>query len=199
MNKSKSQSYLKPFIFLSFLFLFGTARVFGQLIFDYSYLSLDTSNLRCTYSLTFAEDSTNTERTRTVDMYLFFGKNINLFISLNKFRSDTIMRKIKNSSQLQELMLDRNRPFPKILYTIYKNYPTGKLTFIEHTLDGTFKYEEELNKFNWQLTGDTATILPKSVGKAKNTAMAVPEIALASASVLYSFSAVNAVSNMMKN
>jgi GLPGLI family protein len=67
------------------------------------------------------------------------------------------MRKIKNTNQFQEFMLDRNKPFPKFLYTIYKNYPTSKLTFIEHTLDGTFKFEEELDLFNWQLSGDTAT------------------------------------------
>lgn len=158
--KYKHQYFI---INICFLYALSTS---AQLRFDYTYLNLDTSNLRCTYSLTFAEDSTKTERTRTVDMYLFFGKNINLFISLNKYRTDTIMRKIKNSSQLQELMLDPNSPIPKFLYSIYKNYPTGKLTFVEHTLDGTFKFEEDLNLFNWQLTGDTATISVYKVQKA---------------------------------
>ena len=147
----------KQYIIAIVIFAFvGTAH--SQLRFDYTYTQLDTTELLITYSLTFKPDTNNPGYSPTVDMYLFLGKNISLFQSKNSYTWDTIYKNIKNHDQFQALLLNPNRPFPAFHYKIYKNYPKGKISFLEHIPSSTFWYEEDLNGFDWQLKQDTNTI-----------------------------------------
>lgn len=100
----------------------------------------------------------NPDKRRNAEMYLFLGNNVSLFMDKKYYISDTIKRKFKSIADLQAHLLDRNQPFPRFLYRVYKNYPIGKITFTRHTLDGTFRYEEDLNLFNWNLTNNSDTI-----------------------------------------
>lgn len=43
--------------------------------------------------------------------------------------------------------------------TIYKNHPQGKLTHTEKVCMDWIKYEEEMPKFDWELTDSTTTVL----------------------------------------
>ncbi|WP_290393482.1 GLPGLI family protein [uncultured Duncaniella sp.] len=43
--------------------------------------------------------------------------------------------------------------------TIYKNYPSGKLTHTEKICQDWFRYEEEMPKFDWELTDSVTTVL----------------------------------------
>ncbi len=54
------------------------------------------------------------------------------------------------------------------LYQIFKNYPKGKITTIDHTLilGNSFIYTENLNLINWKLSNDTETIKGYKVQKA---------------------------------
>ena len=135
-----------------------TVSSYAQLRFDYEYTKLDTAELLGTYTLTYMQDTTNPDFKRTVDVLLFLGHDISLFISKEFYSFDTIMKRITNDSQFRQFILDPNKPFPRIRYKIYKNLPSGKQTFIGHVIGGSYKFEEDLDLFNWQLQGDTATI-----------------------------------------
>ena len=43
--------------------------------------------------------------------------------------------------------------------TIYKNYPSGKLTHTEKICQDWFRYDEEMPKFDWELTDSVTTVL----------------------------------------
>ena len=131
---------------------------YAQIRFDYEYTKIEPAEVCATYILKYMQDTTNPDFIMHADMLLFIGHETSLFIGKEMYNVDTITRKMKSIEEMQEFYLDRNRPFPKFLSRIYKNYPEGKLTFIEHLIDGTFKFEEGLDLFNWQLQGDTATI-----------------------------------------
>lgn len=147
---------IQNFIFLMVMLL--SIQSFSQLRFDYEYSDIEPTVYQVTYSLKYLGDTTDADHIRNVDMLLFLGEKTSLFTSKEYFSSDTMMRKITNSAQLQEHLLDTQRPFPKFLYKVYKNVPEGKLTFIEHIIDGTFKFEEDLDLFIWKLENETDSI-----------------------------------------
>lgn len=136
--------------------------------FDYPIIELEPTELIATYSLKWQEDSLNSDFIRQEDMLLFIGQNTSKFTSENFHKYDTIMRKVSSWDEFEVLHYDKSNPLPHfaIFYQIFKNYPKGNLMCLEHTLDGTFKYEESLELFNWQLTGDTATIAGYKAQKA---------------------------------
>lgn len=144
--------------FLFFLALLFTLPAFTQLRFDYPITDIEPAEIIITYSLKYQKDSLNPNFIQQDDMLLFLGHNVSKFLSSNLYSYDTIMRQISSMTEFQEFLLDPHRPFPRIGYRIYKNYPKGKLTYIEHIPSSTFKYEESIKLFNWQLSGDTVTI-----------------------------------------
>lgn len=131
---------------------------YAQSWFDNEYSKIEPIDFIATYSLQYMMDTTKPENKRKAEMLLFLGNNVSLFMDREYYISDTITRKFKSTADLQAHLLDRNQPYPKFLYRIYKNYPKGKITFTRHTLDGTFKYEENLNLINWSLTNNSDTI-----------------------------------------
>ncbi|MEA3504696.1 MAG: GLPGLI family protein [Bacteroidota bacterium] len=137
----------------------------AQFRFDYIITNIEPAEYIVTYSLKYQLDSLSDFHSQS-DMYLFLGENTSKFLSSEMYSSDTVMRQISNVAEFQEFAADRHRPFPRVLYRILKNYPKGKIIHIEHVIPSTFKCKEELNQFNWQLTGDTTTIEGYKVQKA---------------------------------
>jgi len=127
---------------------------------------LEPVKIIATYSLNYQQDSTNPSNIRNADMLLFIGENISKFVSKADYMNDTITRKFKTFEQEQEYYMNPQRPIPYILYKLYKNYPTGKLTYTEYIPSSNFRYEEDLDLFNWNLTADTTTICGFKVQKA---------------------------------
>jgi len=140
--------------------------IFAQ--FNAPITEIEPTQFIVTYSLKFQEDSLTPAFIRQEEMLLLLGKNRSKFVSQGYFSFDTITRKIKSFAELQGLMANTSNPLPRTAFRsqIFKNYPKGKLTCTEHILDGTFKFEENLDLFNWQLTGDTATLYGYKVQKA---------------------------------
>ncbi len=153
-------------------FFFLLALLFPVITFAqqpiYAIEEIEPTNYLITYSLLWQEDSTNANFIRQEDMLLFIGKETSKFTSLNDFSFDTIMRKVTTREEIQRMLSDLQNPLPfgAFNYQIFKQYPKEKLICIDHTLDGTFRYEEELSLFNWQLSGDTATIAGYKAQKA---------------------------------
>ena len=143
--------------FLLFALSFSIS-AFAQLRFDYEYTEIEPVELVATYTLEYMKDTTNPDLIRHVDMLLFMGQKTSLFVSKENYSIDTIMRGISSSKEFQDFLLNPQRPFPQFRYRIYKNYPKGKLTFIDKVPSSIFKYEENIDMFNWQISGDTVTI-----------------------------------------
>ncbi len=152
--------------FLLFAVLFLSGQLFSQLRFDYPVKNIEPVQIIATYSLKYQEDSTNPNFIRNEDMFLFLGKKVSYFIGSNQYVIDTLMRKVKDIQDFQLMLSNPDLPIARLRYRIYKNYPEGKITYIEHIPSNTFKYEEDLNLFQWKLTQDTATVAGYKAQKA---------------------------------
>ena len=122
------------------------------------FINLEPAKTIATYSLHFQQDSTNPSSIRKIDMLLFIGENISKFMSKSTYMNDTITRKFSSFEQEQAYYLNPQRPMPNFIYQIFKNYPQSKLTYTEYIPSNYFRFEEDLDLFHWQLTGDTATV-----------------------------------------
>ncbi len=143
-------------LFIIIVFI-SSVPVHAQLLPEYPVRDLEPAELIVTYSLQYQEDSLPPHFTRQYDMLLFLGKNISLFLSYNAYVFEKDMRKLSNAAELQEYLYTKPS-MPHNLNRLYKNLPEGKLTFTDWVSPNMFKYEESLKLFNWQLSGDTATI-----------------------------------------
>lgn len=141
---------------------------YSQYIFDFKYTPLEDTEFIATYSLHYKHDSLNLHIIRHENMVLFLGKNISLFTNHNMYDLEKDTRYFTTAEQLQNYVkkADLNNISLRFSYKIYKNYPSGKLTHCEKVIPIWFKYEENLNIFNWKLTGDTATIAGYKTQKA---------------------------------
>lgn len=146
--------------FFIFLALVSSLQAAGQLFPEHPKTFIEHAGIIVTYSHEYKPDSTNLDHVAKEDMLLFLGKNVSKFVSKKACIADTIISRVNTSDELQKMLSDPSRPLPmpRVLYEIYKNYPAGKITFTRHTIDGTFKFQEHLNLFDWQLSLDTATI-----------------------------------------
>ncbi len=142
--------------------------VFTQSLFDHPIKILEPVDLIATYSLKYQLDSLDSNFIRQEDMLLFLGQNTSKFLGNDLYVFDTIMKRVSSTAELQALLSDKNNPLPLsgFNYKIFKIYPKTKLTYLDYLIGNSFKYEETLNLFNWQLTEDTATIAGYKTQKA---------------------------------
>ena len=144
---------------LSFvLILFFTANGLNAQWVNLKYIEIDQATLVATYSLNFVRDSTNPSVRSNSTLLLLIGSNVSEFVNRVNYMNDTAVRRFTTADQVINYLTDPNAKHPNVLYYIYKNYPKGKLTFTDHIPSETYRYEEPLDIFNWQLTGDTATL-----------------------------------------
>jgi len=144
-------------VFLTTVLIFITTILHAQWV-NHKYINLEPATLVATYSLHMQEDSTNQNNIRKAKFLLFIGANVSEFVHLYKFINDTAIRRFTTDDQVISYLANPQANIPNALYRIYKNYPKGKLTFTDHIPSETYRYEEPLDIFNWQLTGDTATL-----------------------------------------
>ncbi|OYT16682.1 MAG: hypothetical protein B7C24_06530 [Bacteroidetes bacterium 4572_77] len=157
---------LKHSLLIVALFFLFSNIIMAQLRFDYPVEIIEEAEKQAIYSLSYILDSTNTEFIRHENMLLLLGRNTSLFTSLSSFQWYTDIKQITNFTQFQEYTASGAVPITPFKYKIIKNYPPGKLTFINHIPSDTYRYEEKLDLFKWQLTTDTATILDYKAQKA---------------------------------
>jgi GLPGLI family protein len=126
--------------------------------FDLKYKDIEPAIIIGTYSLKYQRDSTNPNNIRNSSMLLFLGKTVSKFVSSTYYISDTTTRKFTTEKQIIDYMSDPQIKPIAILYQIYKNYPKGKITFIDHIPSNAYKFEEDINLFQWSITSDTNTV-----------------------------------------
>jgi GLPGLI family protein len=130
------------------------------------YINIEPANLVITYNCNYQQDSTNSSQIRSTKMLLFMGSSTSKFIGLAAYISDTILRKMTSYEQYSAYSNNPNSPKGGIQYKIYKNTPKGKMTFTDHIPSNAYKFEEDLDLFNWVITGDTSTVCDYKAQKA---------------------------------
>lgn len=114
-------------------------------------LNLDTVLFQANYTMKFMLDSTNVEDVREEKMILLVGESMSLFQSYNRYRLDAEVRKVSNMDDLHALTRSPIRS--RFNYHIFKNYPDGYITTTDYVLPDDFRYQEKVDLFQWDLTG----------------------------------------------
>lgn len=143
---------------LILLFFTYSISLYSQDLPISKYKKLEPAEFIAAYSLNYKIDSLNLDRVWNQEMWLLIGKKISWFVNKNNYTESKEWDKLRTSAEIQIWINNKGPYTPGFTYHIYKNYPKDKLTFTEATIDGTFKYEENLDLFNWQLSQDTTTI-----------------------------------------
>lgn len=135
------------------------SQTFAQ-YFDFPTEILDSANLRITYTLAWKEDTNNLENVRNEEMILLIGKKINMFVSKNLYQFVLVGRKAEQEGKLDEFLYgtEIGNYRTRYSYTIFKNYPSGQITYTDKVMPAFLKYEENIDVFEWQLTNLVDTI-----------------------------------------
>jgi GLPGLI family protein len=140
--------------------------------FDKTITEIEPTELIVRYMLSYVDDSLAPENVKQTEMILFRGGSTSKFISKSRYTFDTIMKKISSHEQMQAILMDPSQPIKagRFDYRIFKNYPKGRITYLDHILlGGSFRYEEPLNLIDWQIGQQTDTLVGYPVQEATCT------------------------------
>lgn len=129
--------------------------------FDKTIAEIEPTELIVRYLLSYVDDSLAPENVKQAEMMLFRGKSTSKFMSESRYTFDTIMNKISSHEQMQAVLMDPSQPIKagRFDYRIFKNYPEGRITYLDHILlGGSFRYEEPLNLIDWKIGQNTDTL-----------------------------------------
>ena len=137
---------------------------------DNDILVLDDAKLKVIYRLTYVEDTNQLNHEDKEKMLLLIGNDVSWFQSYNHYRLNHIVRKHRQEGTLDVWWKSGEgmRYASKLSYSVYKNYPAGKITTTD-VLSMTAQwclYEEPLPEFSWEIMDDTAEIIGFHVQKA---------------------------------
>ncbi|MDE6122778.1 MAG: GLPGLI family protein [Duncaniella dubosii] len=92
------------------------------------------------------------------NMLLQIGPDgLSKFSSYKNLTVDSILMR-STSEQIADAAMEGKLSNGEFM-TIYKNYPSGKLTHTEKICQDWFRYDEEMPKFDWELTDSVTTVL----------------------------------------
>lgn len=150
---------------LLFIIIILSIQNHAQFYYEIDYTQLDEAKLIANYSIKYKHDTTNLHIVREENMILLLGKHLSYYTNYRMYQIKEDTRHFTSLEQSQQYSLKPNLYAGRFRYTIYKNYPIDKITFIDKAGEW-LKYEEELKLFDWKLLSDTSTIAGYKVRKA---------------------------------
>lgn len=141
------------FYFLMFIAECSFAQLFGH-----KYIEIEPAKMVITYSYRFQSDSTDASSVGSTKMLLFLGDDVSKFVSRAAYINDTASRKFTSNEQVFQYQNSPETPRSGVTFQILKNYPRDKTTFIQHIPSETYRFEEKLNQFDWEIRNDTVII-----------------------------------------
>lgn len=131
---------------------------------------LDDAKLMVIYRLTYIEDTNQLAHENKEKMLLLIGNEVSWFQSYNHYRLNHLIRKHRQEGTLDAWQKsgEMMRYASKLLYSVYKNYPAGKITTTD-VLSMTSNwclYDELMPDFQWEIMEDTTEIIGFHVQKA---------------------------------
>ncbi len=118
---------------------------------------IDNVKYTCFYDLKYREDSTDLEKVRSAKMILLVGSNTSEFLEQNLYLKDSVCLGFKGEDPYVLLSQMLGLPKAHLMYKIYKNYPTGKITHAKKYVKG-YLYEEPMDLFSWKIENQTDTV-----------------------------------------
>lgn len=136
--------------------------------FDFPSEVIDKANLMVTYNLSYKQDTNRLDFQRQKEMLLFVGEKTSLFISKNLYNLRQLGTIAEREGRLDSFIEEMSEGHyrARFLYSIYKNYPEGELTYADKVLPTFFIYEEDLSAFQWELLDKDSLINGYTVQKA---------------------------------
>ncbi|MDY0076875.1 MAG: GLPGLI family protein [Bacteroidales bacterium] len=137
--------------------------------FDFPSEVIDKANLMVTYNLSYKQDTNRLDFQRQEEMLLFVGEKTSLFISKNLYNLRQLGTIAEREGRLDSFIdeMSEGHYRARFLYSIYKNYPQGKLTYADKVLPTFFIYEVDLSAFQWELLDKDSLINGYTVQKAR--------------------------------
>lgn len=137
--------------------------------FDFPSEVIDKANLMVTYNLSYKQDTNRLDFQRQEEMLLFVGEKTSLFISKNLYNLRQLGTIAEREGRLDSFIdeMTEGHYRARFLYSIYKNYPQGKLTYADKVLPTFFIYEVDLSAFQWELLDKDSLINGYTVQKAR--------------------------------
>ncbi len=124
---------------------------------------LDDAKLKVIYRLTYIEDTNQLAHENKEKMQLLIGNDVSWFQSYNHYRLNHIVRKHRQKGTLDAWQKSGEgmRYASKLLYSVYKNYPAGKITTTDNLsmTSNWCLYDEPLPEFQWEIMEDTTEII----------------------------------------
>lgn len=126
---------------------------------------IDTARYLITYSLDVVMDSTRAQ-TKNDELRLEIGAHLSKTYSLRAYKADSVATDLIRK-RIDELTSTPGEPLPEV---IFKNYPSGKLTFISRSMGGVLRYEEDYPvAMKWKLLPEKKELLGYTCQKAETT------------------------------
>lgn len=127
-------------------------------------LVIDTIAINVFYEFRSVKDPLKPEIPNKDMMVLEIGSSgISKFYSDNARRCDSLLTRMTeqkvNQFDFGKLMDDHHISPGGETNVIYKNYPSGKITYTDNITSSDYLYEELNESFQWQIVTDTMTIL----------------------------------------
>lgn len=112
------------------------------------------------YQAGWVGDTLHPENRTEETMCLKVGTTRSVFYSYARALIDSVLEQDRAANAPRELVEEHLRQYTsRVGYQVYKNYPAGKVTFLEAVGASRFRCEEENDRPVWTLLPDTATLI----------------------------------------
>lgn len=129
--------------------------------------SIDQTLFTVQYETKFMPDTLKPEKMQEETMMLKVGKQSSVYYSYAKFLTDSIIEVDKANGASMDVIREHLRQYTaKVSYKVYKNYPAGKITWLDQLTLNRFRCEEVNEIPKWQIHPETMTILSYPCQKA---------------------------------
>ena len=123
--------------------------------------SLDVAKVQVVYKLTYKEDSLRRDIQHSERMVLLIGKTMSYFGSFKQYQREHLeFPKCKEGDVMAWMNTAEEMKYRfRWQYKVYKNYPQGNLTYIDHIfLGNSIQYQEDLKVLQWEIFDDTLSV-----------------------------------------
>lgn len=128
---------------------------------------IDQTLFTAQYQTCSVGDTLHPENRIEETMWLKVGASRSVFYSYARALVDSILEKDRAANAPREVIDEHLRQYSsRLAYQVYKNYPAGKVTFLDAVGASRFRCEEANERPLWQLQPDTATIIGYACRKA---------------------------------
>ncbi|MGZ9677432.1 GLPGLI family protein [Flavobacterium sp. GNP001] len=144
-------------LFLTIVFLFSGVLIYAQ------NFPKDTLRYQITYDYSYQVNKEDTLSKQKEQMVLNVATDFSYYLSLNLQKVFDMANNYANSQTIPDR---KSLPRPKINYTVIKEYSNNQTIITDRFGQGTFTYNQNLDKFDWKLHEEQKEILGYSCKKA---------------------------------